>query len=41
LLIAALASLSIVSVDRDEEPDELFFEDLAIASTPSVWRKDT
>jgi hypothetical protein len=42
LLIAALASLSIVSLDRDEEPEELFLVvDLAIASTPSVWRKDT
>jgi hypothetical protein len=29
LLIAALASLSTVSLD--EEPEELFFEDLAIA----------
>jgi hypothetical protein len=42
LLIAAFASLSRLSLlDRDEEPEELFFEDLAIASTPSVWRKDT
>lgn len=31
LLIAAFASLSIVSLDRDEEPEEVVFEDLAIA----------
>ena len=39
LLIAALASLSMVSF-REEEPDEFLVEDLAIL-TPSVWRKDT
>jgi hypothetical protein len=41
LLIAALASLSIVSLPEDDDPDEPFLEDFAIASTPSVDRKDT
>lgn len=40
LLIAAFASLSIVSFAPDEEPDDLL-EDLAIALSPSVSRKDT
>jgi hypothetical protein len=41
LLIAAFASLSIVSLDRDEEPDESLFEDLAIANLPPFGGKDT
>jgi hypothetical protein len=39
LLIAALASLSIVSLLEDEP--EVFFVGLAIASSPSIGRKDT
>jgi hypothetical protein len=40
LLIAALASLSIVSLP-DEPPDDFLVEDLAIASSPSIAFKDT
>jgi hypothetical protein len=40
LLIAALASLSTVSFDReDDDLEELFFEDLAIASLPPFGGK--
>jgi len=38
LLIAALANLSTVSLP-EEEPEEVFRADLAIASSPSRWRK--
>jgi hypothetical protein len=41
LLIAALASLSTVSLLFEAEPEELFRADLAIASSPSVSGKDT
>lgn len=48
LLMAALASLSSVSLPDDEleeppfdAPEEFLVEDFAIASTPSVGRKDT
>jgi hypothetical protein len=40
LLIAALASLSTVSLPLpDEEPEEFLPGDFAIASSPPVWRK--
>jgi hypothetical protein len=43
LLIAALARRSTVSLPEEleepEEPEDVLFEDLAIASSPSIWRK--
>ena len=39
LLIAAFASLSTVSLDREDDLEELFFEDLAIASLPPFGGK--
>lgn len=39
LLIAAFASLSTVSLEREDDLDELFFEDLAIASLPPFGGK--
>jgi hypothetical protein len=39
LLIAAFASLSTVSFDREDDLEELFFEDLAIASLPPFGGK--
>ena len=41
LLIAALASLSTVSLFFEEEPEEPLRADLAIASSPSVLREKT
>ena len=41
LLIAAFASLSTVSFERDEDLEELFFGDFAIGFLPPLLGKDT